>query len=368
MTRAGATFTLRAVLALAPLLLAGCVGFSRQESGELFPADSLSRRLAEGMPRDTLELVRHIDDLTVGDSTWQYIASIRYQPDGHLVATDLGRALSYVFGPDGEFGGALRHPGVRYPYLLQAAHDTVVVHDAGEGQVVWFAGSRAYRRIEIPKSTSRSALTVFAALAPSGLFVKRTTDPGPATLSRYDPLSGSLLASWTLGGPTWQYRGPMIARGDTLLSVSAFQPLVHRIGPAGPVDTLRLVGFDSPALNRTRAFVLGTRKDPPLLVPAIAAADTLLYVLNVRPDHVRVDVYDRSGHLTRILEEASVDEAGVNAIDLAVHRSADGTVRLAVARASAEYGAFSLRYKPSLSLYRWRPSPGAGRNENPPPA
>ncbi len=338
---------------LAALLLAGCVGFSRQEPRELFPADSLSRELAQATPRDPLQVLRHIDHIADGDSTWQYIASLRFREDGHLVATDVGRSRSYVIGPDGVHVHTMRHPGVQFPYLLHAAHDTLVVHDAGAGLVAWFINGQFSRHINVPVSTSREALTVFAALTPSGLFAKKTTDPGPATLLHYDAVSGQLLSTVPLEGPTWNFRGPMMPWGDALLSVSAFRPHLHRISRDLEVDTLQLIGFDSPALNRTRLFLLGKRKDPPLLVPAIAGAGDHLFVLNVRPDQVRIDVYDPAGRLTRILEDDTADESGVNTVGLAAFAGPDGSVTLAVARVAAEYNLLSLRYRPRISLYRW---------------
>ena len=73
---------------------------------------------------------------------------------------------------------------------------------------------------------------------------------------------------------------------------------------SGPgLDSLTLRGFDSPMLSRTRLFTLDELTQPPLLSSSAVAVGERLFVLNMRPGWLRVDVYDRSGELQYILTQ-----------------------------------------------------------------
>lgn len=361
MRRPGSALVPLTVASLAWLsAVAGCVGFGRQESQALFPADSLSRAIAGRTPVDTLNLVWEANGWTQGDSTWVYVNSVRFAGADRLVATDLGRSRAYVFDATGHPLRTISLPDVRYPYLLEASGDTLTVFDPESGDV--WSGIEQRVSVQTPIGAvggSNDALDVFVARGRQGVFVKRLGTDGGSRLQRRHPTTGSVEEEIRLPGESWRYRGPLRLWGDTLVSVSAFLPQVHLVR-GGAIDTLRLVGFDSPALNKTRLYVLGQRDEPPLLVPALAPCDNRLFVLNARPGWVRVDVFDRSGRLERILVEPNAAPSGMNDIDIDVRATGDGAYLIAVARVEAVYGPLSLTYRPRLTVMRWDAGREAG--------
>jgi hypothetical protein len=111
-------------------------------------------------------------------------------------------------------------------------------------------------------------------------------------------------------------------------------------------DSLALVGFDSPMLERSYAFGQGDATEAPLLTPAAAPAGDSLFVLNLRPGWVQIDVYDRQGRLQRRLVEPH-DEGSPNfyPLDLDVRRTAGGYIFAVTVRSP----------EPRLEVFRWRP-------------
>lgn len=91
------------------------------------------------------------------------------------------------------------------------------------------------------------------------------------------------------------------------------------------MDTLALFGFDSPQLVRSYQFMEREANQPPLLTSSAMPFGDRLYVLNMRGDHVRIDVYDRTGTLQNIFVSPAPWEV-LNAfpVDLAVRESDQG--------------------------------------------
>ena len=98
-------------------------------------------------------------------------------------------------------------------------------------------------------------------------------------------------------------------------------------------------------LRRTFAFRQGEARQAPLLSSSAAPADDRLFVLNLRPGWLRIDVYDRAGRLQHILVEGEpVYDKQFYPIDLAARQSETGGYELAVAL---------LEPVPEVRVYRW---------------
>ena len=96
-------------------------------------------------------------------------------------------------------------------------------------------------------------------------------------------------------------------------------------------DTLALVGFSSPQLPRSAQFERGEVDEPPLLTSSASAVGDRLFVLNLRTDHVRIDVYGRDGRLERVLSTRPVQGPETAfMLDLAARPGPDGSIDLAV--------------------------------------
>jgi hypothetical protein len=104
-------------------------------------------------------------------------------------------------------------------------------------------------------------------------------------------------------------------------------------------------------LERRYAFGQGDVTEAPLLTPAAAPVGDSLFVLNLRPGWVQIDVYDRRGRLQRrLVERHEGGSPNFYPLDLDVRRTPDGYV-FAVAIRSPE---------PRLDLFRWQPGQGRG--------
>ncbi len=112
------------------------------------------------------------------------------------------------------------------------------------------------------------------------------------------------------------------------------------------VAVIPLMGFDSPMLARSRLFVLNDLDQPPMLTVSAVAEGELLFLLNMRPGWLRVDVYDHDGHLQNILTQPSPEfDQGYYPSDIAVRRISATEYELAVSVIEPE---------PRIERYRWR--------------
>ena len=77
------------------------------------------------------------------------------------------------------------------------------------------------------------------------------------------------------------------------MSLSGFRPVVNLLPrdfrDGTTPDSLALVGFGSPMLERRYAFGQGDATEAPLLTPAAAPVGDTLFVLNLRPGWVQID-------------------------------------------------------------------------------
>lgn len=334
-----------ALLPLLAVLLVGCLPSSeRRTTTELFPADSLSRQVAEAAPEDTLVLVWQV---AFPDGARQPM-TLAWDAD-RLVSVDTETGAFYVFDAE---TGALRHDdretGFQFPFLGGIHADTAAVVNRGDGTLRLIALSGTPREVASwPLPEGRNAV---AARTARGTYVRTTGRTEGGTLTRLDG-RGEVAESVTLDGPFWRYVGFMRAWGDSVIAMTGYRPVVDVIGPdrLAPDSTL-LVGFDSPQLARSRQFVLGDLREPPLLTPSASAAGDRLVVLNARPGWVHLDLFRREAGGLRLERTLLSPNPGLQrqffAPDVAAR--ADGEALDVVVLEHHPH--------PHLTRYRWAPT------------
>jgi hypothetical protein len=264
--------------------------------------------------------------------------------------SDVERNSLFRFAADGELRREVGDEGFRTPYLIGTRGDTLVVFNAGTNRIDRVAQGR---RVGASVTYERPApeTLVYMLATDTTLYAKVVGRQTDSFIARLDD-EARPTARAPLRGPHWKYAGFLRAWGDTLVSLSGYRPVVSLLSrdfrDGATPDSLRLVGFDSPMLERRYAFGQGEATEAPLLTPAAAPLGASLFVLNLRPGWVQIDVYDRNGRLQRRLVEPH-DEGNPNfyPLDLAVRRTEHGYTFAVTLRAP----------EPRLELYRWRPSP-----------
>ena len=327
------------------LLLAGCLPSSctRTESQAIAPVDSLSRQMATQMTPDTLRLVRRMAGPP--EAPLAYPRTVLFGPDGRLFAGDAERNSVYTFAPDGTFLDEITWDGAAIPYLAGLRGDTLLVFSPEARRIDFIRRGVSVRHVATPDDLPEGPLQ-YATATDEAVYVKVTAKNFAGYLARLDA-GGRVSARVPLPGSEWRHAGLLRAWGDSLLSLSAFFPIVDVLAPdlATPLDSMALLGFDSPMLRRTFAFRQGEARQAPLLSSSAAPADDWLFVLNLRPGWLRIDVYDRTGRLQHILVEGEpAYDKQFYPIDLAARRSETGGYELAVAL---------LEPVPEIRLYRW---------------
>ena len=151
-----------------------------------------------------------------------------------------------------------------------------------------------------------------------------------------------------LPGPFWRHSGLLRHWGDSLLSLSAYRPVVDIITADGQLDSLVLSGFDSPMLPRSKAYMEGDIDEPPLLSPSAAAVNNTLFVLNLRPGWLRIDAFNREGRLIhRLVQRDPGFSKDYYPIDIDVRLNEEEEYELAIVFVEPE---------PRLVVYRWKPA------------
>ncbi|HMB93437.1 MAG TPA: hypothetical protein VKP65_21475 [Rhodothermales bacterium] len=326
------------------LTLAGCLPSScrRVDSRAVAPADSLSRQLAEQLTPDTLQLVWSATGSA--EAAMEYPRTVRFGPANRLYVSDAQRNSVFAFAKDGTWLEEITWDSVAVPYLAGLRGDTLVVFNPENRRLDFVLNGTAVRSLHTPPEVPRGPLH-YAAATDSALYYKVVGDEFEGYLARLDE-HGSIAERIPLPGPAWRHAGLLRPWGDSLLSLSGFLPSVDVLTPAGRLDSLALVGFDSPMLARRYSFLQGDTHESPLLSPAATPAGNWLFVLNLRPGWLRIDVYDRAGHLQHILTQAN---PGYNKqfypIDLAVQQDTTGAFDIAV---------LTVEPVQELRRYRWQ--------------
>ena len=328
---------------LAVAVLSGCLPSSqRRTDRSVSAADSASAALAETVPVDTLGVAWTAR--APADDPMPMPSSLAWLGDTLAVVETQTGSVRW-FGAEGAPLGRIRLPDQSYPYVAGARGDTLVVLARGAGELLWVTGGGVARRVSVPGAT--------AALAAPGLLAVRlgggpdTTEAGVARLDE----RGAVLQTTPAPGPAWRSVGFLRALGDTVVALSGYRPVLDVFAPGARPDTLALVGFTSPQSVRSAQFMRGEAEEPPLLTSSAAFFEGSWYVLNLRSDHVRVDVYGRDGRLRRVLVSPGPwAPDGPVALDLAV-RERGGAVELAVLRALPP----GLLRSPDaeVTVYRW---------------
>ena len=326
----------------------GCLPYScRREPNEtLFAADSLSRRVAAEVPADTLTRVGTSVGTT--DHPLSYPRTVRFA-ETDVVVSDAKRNSVFRFGPDGAFRREVADTTFSVPYLIGHRRDTLVVFNAGTDRIdlVVDGQRRADRAVSYERPT-RGAL-VYMLATDTSFYAKVVGEDVGAHVSRLDA-SGRVVAQAELGGPYWRHAGFLRSWDGAVASLSGYRPVVHRLSSTfadgATADSLSLVGFDSPMLERSYAYAAGDVDKPPLLTVSSAAVGDTLFVLNLRPGWTQIDAYGPDGRLQRrLVERHSGGNRGFYPVDLDARRTDTG-YRFAVAVRSPE---------PRLELFRWAP-------------
>ncbi len=331
------------------LLFTGCLPYScqREANEALFPADSLSRRVAEEAPVDTLQ--EEGVSRGTSDHPLAYPRTIRFTEDGAFVVSDAERNSLFRFDEDGTFRREVTDEAFAVPYLIGTRGDTLVVLNA-ESDRIDFVTSEG-RHPERAATFERPApeTLVYGLATDSSLFMKVVGQETGASLARLDE-TGRPVAQTDLEGTYWRHAGFLRSWDDRVLSLSGFRPTVYRLphdfADEATADSLSLVGFDSPMLERSYAYAQGDVDNPPLLTAAAAPVGDTLFVFNLRPGWVQIDAYDRSGRLQhRLVEPHEGVESNFYAVDLDARRT-DAGYQFAVAIRSPD---------PQVKRFRWRP-------------
>ena len=329
------------------LLFSGCLFSRQQEPTELFPADSLSRTVASALVVDSLVYLGKMDSTTTAG---RYINTLQSDSSGVLYATDLLSSEVLTLTEGGAVTATVKDTMLTYPYLVGMRDGAVAVFSAGTGVVRFIREGRVVDSQRLPEFTSVGALSAYAVVDETRSYFKHVNPPDS---TYFLDLENPNAERVKMAGPGWRHRGVMRFWNDRLLSFSAYRPVVEVLTTTGQPDTLALVGFDSPMLARSRAFVLGEEDDAPLLISSAKVVGDHLYVLNLRPGIIRVDVYDETGHIRHILEYAEQGLLSYTPQDLAVWEVPDGPVHITVASVETVYQMVSLQYVSRLDRFVW---------------
>jgi len=342
------------------LLLTGCLPYSCRPTATeaLFPSDSLSRRIAQGVPADTLQ--RRWTVTGSRTHSLSYPRTVRFTPDGGLAVSDVERNSLFEIGSDGTIEEEIRSDSFAVPYLAGVRCDTLVVFNAGTDRFDFVVEKRRLAGRAVAVERPGPETLVYALATDRSLYLKVTGEEVRPQILRFSA-AGRAVARASLPEPYWRRAGGLRAWTDRLVSVSGFRPVVHTLprpfrDGARP-DSLSLVGFDSPMLERSYAYARGDVSKPPLMAASAAAVGDRLFVLNLRPGWVQIDAYDRDGGLQRrLIERHDVANRDFYPLDLDARRAADG-YDFAVTIRSPD---------PQLRLFHW--SAGTGSSSASPAA
>lgn len=289
------------------------------------PVDSLSRALAAQMPVDTLLIhgvIESVDGLMVHPRT------VGFSDDGTIWVTDsrVHRVLS--FDSSGVLASVDTLEGAT-PYLAGVSSDSVFIYSPVDHSVWVRAPRGSWETISLEGELPVERALTYVVKTPSGFTTKVLGDDFEGYLGNHSE-DGALLHTTPISGPSWRYAGMLREHEGAIYSLVGYRPMIDRLRSAG-LDSLQLVGFDSPMLARSHQFVLGNADQPPLLSASAAFVDEYILMLNMRPGWLNLDVFDLEGRLQYILTQPNPSFAKeYYPSDLAVRAVGDGSYELAV--------------------------------------
>ncbi len=296
------------------------------------------------MPVDTLMLVW--EQMGEAGAVLQYPRTVLFGDSGHVFVSDAKENVIHEYRADGVLHRMHSSPALTYPFLAGIRGDTLVVFNPEMRRIDFLRNDRVIKNITMPDEVAEKQRLQYTTATDKHLYYKTIGEDFEGYLVKMTD-TGQVLDRTLLPGPVWRRAGLLEVWGDSLLSLSAYQPVVDVVTSTTRVDTMSLVGFDSPMLARTRAFMLGDIYEPPMLSSSAATAGDALFVLNLRPGWLRVDVFNRAGKIThRLVQDAPAFSQNFYPIDLDVQVDSTGTYELAIA---------FVEPRPKLALYRWRP-------------
>ena len=327
--------------------ISGCLPFScqRNEPRALFPADSLSRQYAESTSIDTLITVWETEGGS--DIELVYPRTVRFDSLGNIFASDAQNNEIYKFlREDGVIDHVYTSISYETPYLVGIREDTILVFNPSLRRIDYTVGDETQLYVQLPSDESGPDRLQYVIATEDDIYYKVIEKDFPGYIAKVDR-KGNIESKTEIPTPYWRFAGALRMWNNELLSLSAYRPFIDFIDESNALDSLALFGFDSPMLARSRAFVLGNTRQPPLLYSSAATLNDYLFVLNLRPGWLRIDVFDTEGTLKHRLVQ---QEPGFNKefypIDIDARISEEGGIELIVAYIKPE---------PKLSLYSWMP-------------
>lgn len=284
--------------------LSGCLpsSCSQGETRDINPTDSLSRAIAEAIPVDTLTV---LDTLMPVDPALEYPLSLRYRTDGSLWVGDASGHAIVGFSESGDVLENVHIEGLEYPYVVGFRSDTLLVFTPADPRILVILNGVELHSFPVPDDRPSNNGLQYVTASQNGYYYKVIDDDFEGYIAELN-LDGEETGRVNLTGDYWRYAGALRMWDTSLISLSGFLPQVYRIHGFESnmsIDSLALKGFDSPMLARTRQFMLKDLTQPPLLTSAAVGIGERLFVLNMRPGWLRIDVYDTSGTLEVVLTQ-----------------------------------------------------------------
>jgi hypothetical protein len=326
------------------LFASGCLpsSCSRTEQRAISPSDSLSRAMAEGFPVDTLQV---IDRIAPGMDSLSYPRSIGYDPEGQLWITDTARHVILSLAQDADTLVYRATIPLSYPYLAGFRGESVFVFSPAFHHIFELVGGKVQREISLEGPLPEEGGLRYATVTEFGFVVKVAANEFDNYLAEVDN-QGAIIRSVELPGNEWRNAGLLRAYSGSVYSLAGYLPLIDSLR-SGRLDSLALIGFDSPMLPRTRQFQMGDTYEPPLLSASGVRSKNHWFLLNMRPGWIQIDVYSIKGELQYILTEPN---PGFNQeffpTDIAVFETEDGGFNIAVS---------ILKPAPRVDRYYWHP-------------
>jgi hypothetical protein len=324
----------RYLLPILLLVLAGCgpSGCRVSDPAALLPVDSLSRDIAMEAPAHELEVV---GELRLEDVA-PHPRTIQFSPDRSTLYVGDTRS-HFVARVDLATGNFERidHDTFRNPYLAGFLGDTLLVLNPARRHIDYLVNGAVERSIDLPDFDDRRTLR-YAAVHQNEVYVKSVSESAGTHVSRFTP-DGEEAERVELEGPFWRHSGMLRSWDENLLSLSGYRPVIDIISPEMTADSLRLMGFDSPMLARSRRYVEGEARNAPLLTAAASPLGDKLWLLNMRPGWIQIDAYDRDGRIIAIFTQPEpTPDRRFYPVDILAHRDADGSTLLHVLLARPE--------------------------------